>query len=137
MTAEQGPSRHAALQQAADLIRSAQALFTHRQFGEAERLYLQGLALLLGTTGEDDLVYSVCLNNLGMLYHVMGDDARAEPLLLQVVEVRRRTLGEEHPRYLHSLQDLAEFYRSRNDLVQAEVWQQQADALERKLAGRG
>jgi hypothetical protein len=77
----------------------------------------------------------VCLNNLGMLYHVMGDDARAEPLLRQVVEIRRRTLGEEHPRYLHSLQDMAEFYRSRNDLVQAEAWQQQADALERKLAG--
>jgi tetratricopeptide (TPR) repeat protein len=116
---------------------SEQALFTQRQFGEAERLYLRGLALLLGTTGEDDLVYSVCLNNLGMLYHVMGDDARAEPLLHQVVEVRRRPLGPEHPRYLHSLQDLAEFYRSRNDLVQAEAWQQQADALERKLAGRG
>jgi tetratricopeptide (TPR) repeat protein len=121
------------LQEAADLIRAAQVLFTQRQFAEAERLYLQGLALLLGTTGEDDLVYSVCLNNLAMLYHVMGDDARAEPLLHEVVEIRRRILGEEHPRYLHSLQDLAEFYRSRNDLTQAEVWQRRADEVEKKL----
>jgi tetratricopeptide (TPR) repeat protein len=117
------------------LVRQAQAHFARREFTQAEQLFLRGLAILQETVGEDDLNVTVCLNNLGMLYHILGDDARAEPLLRQVVEVRRRVLGEQDARYLHSLQDLAEFYRSCNNLEQAAVWQGQADAVEKRIAG--
>jgi tetratricopeptide (TPR) repeat protein len=124
-------------QYAAALVRLAQVHLARRAFDEAELLYLRGLALLRESTGED-LNYSVCLNNLGMLYHIRGDDGRAEPLLRQVVDLRRRVAGEDHPLYLHALQDLAEFYRSRDDLARADAWQRQADeAGKRTRAGRG
>jgi tetratricopeptide (TPR) repeat protein len=116
-----------------NLVRAAQAHLRRREFPQAERLFLRGLAVLRQTVGEDDLDYSVCLNNLGMLYHIIGDDARAEPLLRQVVDIRRRVAGETSPAYLHSLQDLAEFYRSRNDLAQAALWQRQADEVAEKV----
>jgi tetratricopeptide (TPR) repeat protein len=105
---------------AASLVRQAQVHVRRREFAEAERLYLQSLSLFLSTVGEDDLNYTVCLNNLGMLYHILGDDARAEPLLRDVVEIRRRIVGESHPLYRNALRELADFYRSCNDLAQAE-----------------
>jgi tetratricopeptide (TPR) repeat protein len=117
---------------AAALVRLAQAHLCCREFDRAEPLYLRALAILRQAAGEE-LNASVCLNNLGMLYHIVGDDGRAEPLLHEVVDVRRRVLGELHPLYLRSLQDLTEFYRSRNDLAQAELWQGQADDIEKKI----
>src|SRR5262245_40458235 len=119
-------------QDAVRLVREAQLLIRRREFAEAERLLLRALAIFQRTVGEDDLDRSVCLNNLGMLYHIIGDDARAEPLLREVVEVRRRAVGEAHPLYLNGLLELAEFYRSRNDLAQASTWQRQADEVELK-----
>jgi tetratricopeptide (TPR) repeat protein len=115
------------------LVQRAQALITRRKFDEDERGLLRALAILHQTVGDEDLDYSVCLNNLGMLYHVRGDDDRAEPLLRQVVDIRRRAAGERHPLYLNSLQDLAEFFRSRDDLDQAALWQARADEVEKKI----
>ena len=40
------------------------------------------------------------------------------------------------PAYLHSLQDLAAFYRAANDPAQAELWQVLADEVERRQGGR-
>jgi tetratricopeptide (TPR) repeat protein len=115
------------------LVRQAQAHIRRREFPQAERLLLQSIPIFQATAGEDDLNYSVCLNNLGMLYHVLGDDDRAEPLLRQVVEVRRRVAGD-HPLTLNALRELADFHRSRDDAEQAAAWQRQADAVEARLA---
>jgi hypothetical protein len=119
--------------QAADLVHLAQAHLRRRDFVAAESLLLRALAAFQEAPGEE-INASVCLNNLGMLYHIVGDDDRAEPLLRQVADMRQKILGERHPLYLNSLKDLAEFYRSRNDLTQADVWQRQADKVENSLA---
>jgi hypothetical protein len=37
------------------------------------------------------------MNNLGLVYLFQAHHAQAEPLLTQVVNMRRRVLGEEHP----------------------------------------
>jgi Flp pilus assembly protein TadD len=115
------------------LLSLGQICLVQRRFGEAEQQLVLSLTILLDTVGEEDLATTVCMNNLGTLYHIIGDDARAEPLLRQVVDIRRRILGETHPRYLHSLRDLAEFHRSRNDETQATFWQRQADAVQQTL----
>ncbi len=106
------------------LVRRAQRHLRRREFVDAERLLLRALVLF---GDEDDLDRSVCLNNLGSLYHVLGDDARAEPLLREVVDVRRRLVGASHPATLRSLLDLAEFHRSCDDEAQAAFWQRLAD----------
>jgi hypothetical protein len=121
--------------QPADLVQLAQAHLRRREFLAAESLLLRAWALFGDAPGEE-LNVSVCLNNLGMLYHVVGDDDRAEPLLRQVADMRHKILGERHPMYLNSLKDLAEFFRSRSDLAQADVWQRQADVVEKNLANQ-
>jgi hypothetical protein len=122
-------------QEALRLVQQGQDLIRRREFDEAERLLLRGLALLRNLVGDEDLHYSIGLNNLGMLYHVRGKDDLAEPLLLQVVDVRRRACGEQHPMYWRSLRDLADFYRSCNNPHQAALWQRQADEVEKKIPG--
>jgi tetratricopeptide (TPR) repeat protein len=119
-------------QYAATVVQLAQLHFRRRDFDAAEPLLLRALAVFGKLAGEE-VNYSVGLNNLGMLYHVRGDPDRAEPLLLQVEEVRRRAVGEGHPLYLNSLQDLAEFYRSHNDLASAEHWQRRAEQVEKNV----
>jgi tetratricopeptide (TPR) repeat protein len=119
-------------QYAASLMQLGQAHLMLQDLDAAEPLYVRSLDVLRRAVGED-VNYSVCLNNLGMLYHMRGEPERAEPLLRRVVEVRRRAIGEEHPLYLHALQDLAEFYRSRDDDAQAAEWQRQADEVQKRI----
>ena len=41
----------------------------------------------------------------------MGDYAKAEPLFRQALEIRKRALGENHPDYASSLNNLAVLYQ--------------------------
>ncbi|HZT83193.1 MAG TPA: tetratricopeptide repeat protein [Gemmataceae bacterium] len=118
---------------AVNLVGAAQVLLRRREFAAAERLLHRALLLFHQTVGEDDLNCTVCLNNLGMLYHIVGDAARAEPLLREVVEIRRRLVGEAHPAYRNAVRELADFYRSRDDEAQAAFWQRHADGAEERL----
>jgi CHAT domain-containing protein len=76
--------------------------------------------------GEEHPQYAHTLNNLAALYSLMGDDARAEPLLHQALEIRKVTLGEKHPDYAYSVHNLAVVYYSLDDYVHAEPLYQQA-----------
>jgi hypothetical protein len=42
-----------------------------------------------------------------MLYKSQGEFAKAEPLLRQALELRKAVLGEKHPDYAASLNNLA------------------------------
>jgi hypothetical protein len=46
-----------------------------------------------------------------LLYWSTGDYARAEPLFRQALEILRAALGEAHPDYARSLNNLALVYR--------------------------
>jgi len=50
------------------------------------------------------------INDLAQLYQTQGEYARAEPLLLQVRDMRAKTLGENHPDVARSLNNLALLY---------------------------
>ena len=41
-----------------------------------------------------------------------GDYAKAEPLYRQALEIRKRALGENHPGYATSLNNLAVLYKA-------------------------
>ena len=49
----------------------------------------------------------------------MGDHAAAVPLFRQALEVRRKALGEAHPDYADSLNNLAGLYREMGDYAAA------------------
>jgi len=72
--------------------------------------------------GPEHLDTADALNNLGLLFkksgdyaskldQAMGEYAKAEPLLLEALQIRQKALGPEHPDTARSLDDLGELYR--------------------------
>jgi CHAT domain-containing protein len=61
----------------------------------------------------------MALHNLAWLYHEMGDDIKAEPLLQRSLKIKEKQLGPEHPDTAASLACLAFLYARRGDFVQA------------------
>jgi CHAT domain-containing protein/tetratricopeptide (TPR) repeat protein len=65
----------------------------------------------------------------------MGDYAAAEPLYRQALEVRRAALGEAHPDYAASLNNLAALYHAKGDYAAAEPLYRQALEVRRAALG--
>ena len=65
----------------------------------------------------------------------MGDYARAEPLYLQCQEIRKKALGEEHPDYATTLNNLALLYYAMGDDARAEPLYLQCKEIEKKALG--
>ena len=66
------------------------------------------------------------LDAIGNVYRNLNVFDKAEPLLKQAMEVRKRVLGEKHPAYATSLISLAELYRVMGDYARAEPLYRQA-----------
>ncbi len=67
----------------------------------------------------------------------MGNAAAALPLCRQAVEIRRATLGENHPDYVTTLSSLAMLYRAMGDLAAALPLYRQAVEICRATLGEG
>ena len=65
----------------------------------------------------------------------MGRHAEAEPLYKQAMEIRRTALGERHPDYATSLNNLAELYRAMGRHAEAEPLYKQALEIRRTALG--
>ena len=70
--------------------------------------------------GEQYPDYATTLGSLALLYMAMGDNAKAEPLLIQCRDVQKATIGEQHPVYATTLSYLAELYMRTRDYTKAE-----------------
>ena len=70
-----------------------------------------------------------------MLYNDQGDYARAEPLYRQALEICKKVLGENHPDYATSLNNLAVLYHSQGDYARAEPLFRQALEIRKKALG--
>jgi tetratricopeptide (TPR) repeat protein len=68
-----------------------------------------------------ELELSSSLNYLAGLYYFQGRYSEAEPLYLQVLEIGRQSLPEDHPSLATSLNNLAELYRSIGRYSEAEL----------------
>ena len=64
-----------------------------------------------------------------------GDYARAEPLYRQALEIRKKALGENHPDYATSLNNLAALYQAQGDYARAEPLFRQALEIRKKALG--
>jgi CHAT domain-containing protein/tetratricopeptide (TPR) repeat protein len=65
----------------------------------------------------------------------MGDYARAEALDKRSLEIRRKVLGENHPSYAQSLNNLALVYQHMGDYARAEPLCKKASEVWRKVVG--
>ena len=61
------------------------------------------------------LDYAASLINLAELCRAIGDYTEAESLLIKARDTFRKTLGENHPSYATSLNNLGELYANRGD----------------------
>ena len=66
------------------------------------------------------------LNNLALLYRDMGNWDAAEPLFRQVLEIRRRALGENHPGYAQDISGLDDAFEKKGNYEAAEALLRQA-----------
>ena len=60
---------------------------------------------------------------------------RAEPLFRQALEIRKKVLGENHPDYASSLNNLADLYHDQGDYPRAEPLFRQASEIAKKVLG--
>ena len=65
----------------------------------------------------------------------MDDYAKAEPLLKEALEIRRKVLGREHPDTATSLNNLAELYQAMGDYAKAEPLFKEALEICQKVLG--
>jgi tetratricopeptide (TPR) repeat protein len=87
------------------------SLFTSLgQHAEAERIYLELLALDQKHLGDEHLNVARDLNNLGANYRAMGKLEEAEPLFLRSIQICEKILGPDHPNVVKPLLNLAELY---------------------------
>lgn len=66
--------------------------------------------------------YTYVMDMQALTRQLMGDYAQAERIMKQVVDVRRRTLGEQHPDYVLALNNLAHLYAVMEDDDKANHW---------------
>ena len=70
--------------------------------------------------GEKHPNFASSLNNLGLMYSAQGNHAKAEPLQLQALGLRKEVLGQKHPKYALSLHNLATLYLAEGNCAKAE-----------------
>ncbi|MCI0491294.1 MAG: tetratricopeptide repeat protein [Blastocatellia bacterium] len=90
------------------------------------------LERVLGPDHPDTISF---LNNLALIYHSVGNYAKAEPLYRRVLDVREKNLGPEHASLVSPLNNLSLLYFSMGDFTKAEPEALRALAIREKLAG--
>jgi tetratricopeptide (TPR) repeat protein len=75
------------------------------------------------------------MNNLAVTLHAQGDLAGARKLQAQVLDIRRRILGEEHPDTLTSMGNLAATLQAQGDLAGARKLQEQVLEMRQQILG--
>ena len=92
---------------AVGLVNLASLYQTLDRFDEAEKLFLQAVAIDEKAYGANHTEVAIDLNNLAWLYAQQGKYAKAEELILRALAIRETTYGSTHPEVAESLDDLA------------------------------
>ncbi|HYD56326.1 MAG TPA: tetratricopeptide repeat protein [Burkholderiales bacterium] len=92
---------------AAALAARAEEAMRRGQFGEAETLHHQVLAIHEKTLGPDHPTTATSLSNLGRVFDLQGKYADAEAVYRRSLDVRERVLGRDHPDVATVLNNLA------------------------------
>jgi tetratricopeptide (TPR) repeat protein len=72
-------------------------LYQQGKYKEALRIAHQSAHLTKDTFGGDYPDYAESLNNLALMYDSLGVYEKAEPLYLQVLQIRQKAWGDDQP----------------------------------------
>jgi CHAT domain-containing protein len=78
---------------------------------------------------------SIVTNNLALLYELVGNYVKAEPLFLESVNIDKSVFGEMHPNYAIALNNLANFYVSMGKLSNVEPLYLESMKIRRAVFG--
>lgn len=107
----------------AEVLARRAEIYKKQNSPEAEKTYIEALKIFEEISLPDKEAqrsYGNCLNNLGVFYfEIMSDHKKAEYFLKKAMEVRKNTLGTQHPEYAETLGNLSVIFMIRNDYLQA------------------
>lgn len=87
-------------------------LFKAGHYDEATLLAQRRAELVGERIGKTTSDYATMLSDLGTLLSLQGRHAEAEPIIEQVLDIRQKLFGGEHPDVAASMNNFAEFYRA-------------------------
>ena len=106
------------------------------RYAVAEKLLQEAYLVSMRQYGLDSFTSQSVATLLARLFLLMGRLTEAEELEVQVLESRRRALGEEHPDTLSSMSNLASIYRDQGRWTEAEALEVQALTAGMRLLGK-
>lgn len=98
----------------------ADALRMQHRYAEAEQYYIKAIALKREVLGPDASDLDADLTNFGRFYLDLGQLDKAEPLMLEAVEVVRKHLGTKHVYYAYDLANLARLRAAQHRYAEAD-----------------
>jgi CHAT domain-containing protein/Tfp pilus assembly protein PilF len=105
------------------------------KYDEARPVGERALSIREKALGADHPDVAEALNSLGILYSIVGDDARAEGAFQRALSIREKALGPEHPAIAQTLNNLARICQTRGDYARAEQLLLRAMAISEKALG--
>lgn len=102
---------------------------------EATELLRRNLDHSVNIYGRDSLGAASSINDLAINLYSRGEFSEARDLLAEVTDTLDSKLGDNHPRYLNSLPNLAAVYESTGDIIKARQLLQKADRKLTELYG--
>jgi tetratricopeptide (TPR) repeat protein len=133
-------TRHLWAERAVRAVKRAWPPVVHRDWARCVRLLLPHALAVFSWIERDRLVFAEAGQLLNLtaldLYH-LGRYADAEPLLVRAMEICREALGERHPNYAGSLNNLAMSYKAMGRHADAEPLLVRAMEIYREALGEG
>jgi CHAT domain-containing protein/tetratricopeptide (TPR) repeat protein len=127
----------ARLQEAKAAFDEATRLRSEGKYTEAMARGEHALALREAVLGAPHADIASCLNLIGDLSRLLGDLARAEPLLQRALAMGEASLGQNHPDVARILNNLSLVYWAQGEYGRAEALSQRAIGIYEAALGKG
>jgi len=106
-----------------------------KNYLKAEQYFLKSLSIYEKLFKESP-IYVATLKDIGSLYTIMGEYAKAVEYLLEALLIDEKVIGKEDPDYATSLNNIGNLFTSMRDYVQAEKYYLEALLLREEILGK-
>ena len=115
------------------LLLEAEMRFSQKNYQEAEFLLQQALKMQVQFMGHDHLEVTRTLQQLALVFTKLARESRSNSILKNILAVRTKLLGSQHPEIIHTHIMLARCSNMRKSYTQAHQHCTQADAVRQGL----
>lgn len=101
----------------------------------AEMLYTEAISIFETLYGNEHNLYAKALNNLGVLYYLLGKFEQCETIYLKVRDIQEKAVGTNHIDFAVSLNNLALLYKELGRYDEAEPYYKESYLLFKNILG--